>query len=321
MTTATPDRTPPAPTPHPAPTDPPETAHPRPFGIAPLAMAPTGSAPAAMRRRRPQRAGMRRRLLSAALVTGTLATLPMTSGRSDERSSQSPESVSDLLAAAHSDDVALLSVVSDLPQVELASMTVGAEEATPATAEVTSFARVGSVDLVVPSPDAALIGFHEAGRPGGERMTSLAPLEEVLTARDVSVADEVIEEQTAPVIALPTRNRAQHAMTAVDVAMPEGADVLAPVTGRVVTVSPYQLYGTYGDYRVEIEVEGSPGRRVTMIHMDGIQVEPGDRVVAGESVIAETAKLFPFSSQIDRFTAAREGAAMPHVHMEVSSRV
>lgn len=50
------------------------------------------------------------------------------------------------------------------------------------------------------------------------------------------------------------------------------------------------------------------------MHIDGVRVEPGDRVKAGVTVLAGRARKLPFRSQVDDYTAE---PSWPHVHIEV----
>ncbi|MBW3657507.1 MAG: M23 family metallopeptidase [Actinobacteria bacterium] len=181
----------------------------------------------------------------------------------------------------------------------------------------TPIARVAGIELVAPSKDTVLVGFHEAAAPGTLEMESLAPLAVALNGERTGVAPDASGDQVAPVMELPTRDRAAGPASAVDIAVPAWRDIVAPVSGTVTAVHPYTLYGEFADNRVEIEPEDQPGVRVVMIHIGEIEVRPGDEVVAGETLVARTAKQFPFSSQIDRFAEHASGEARPHVHMEV----
>ncbi len=62
-----------------------------------------------------------------------------------------------------------------------------------------------------------------------------------------------------------------------------------------------------------INPDGRPDLEVKLLHIQGVAVEAGDRVEAGD-VIAANATLFPFQSQIDRLTG---DPSWPHVHLEV----
>jgi hypothetical protein len=54
---------------------------------------------------------------------------------------------------------------------------------------------------------------------------------------------------------------------------------------------------------------------VKILHIDGVQVARGDRVVAGETVVAARPTLLPFPSQVDELATAKP--PWPHVHIEV----
>lgn len=350
------------------PDHPPVPASAAPYGIAPVAAA------VAPRRRRSRR----RRLVDAAVVTSTLATLPVAAAWSraepagterptligavsqledaeDETTlrattaalkatsqrrtaAQAPTAASPAtmtLAVTTPDamswDAATPAAASDAgtrlgaptlgPSTPAANTPAGLAEAAAvadtSADHLTPVARAAGIDLLVPSKATVLVGFHEAASPGTETFESLAPLAAEHNAKDMPVAGDAQVEQVAPVIELPTRDRASAASSAFDVAIPEGEAVHAPVSGRITAVNEYQLYGQYRDMLIEIEPAGQPGVRLVMVHVGGVQVEVGDRVTAGETVLADTAAVLPFESQIDRFTAEIDGRAHPHVHMEV----
>jgi hypothetical protein len=64
-----------------------------------------------------------------------------------------------------------------------------------------------------------------------------------------------------------------------------------------------------------ISPDGHPELEVKVLHITGLRVRPGDRVVAGKTKLAQHATRFPFSSEVDAFTAR---PAWPHVHIEVT---
>jgi murein DD-endopeptidase MepM/ murein hydrolase activator NlpD len=90
--------------------------------------------------------------------------------------------------------------------------------------------------------------------------------------------------------------------------------VRAPVTGTVVQAGSYALYCKYPDHYLVVEPDSRPGFEVKVLHFEGLQVSPGDRVEAGVTVIGAHARLLPFRSQVDDHTAAPH---WPHVHVEV----
>ncbi len=162
----------------------------------------------------------------------------------------------------------------------------------PARTEV--FAQVDGFDLHKPSDALVLAGFHQASTPG-------------------SLAMEPVGDRTR---VLPSRGRAYPRTSAVDLVLHDEEPVRAPVTGRVVTSEQYRLYNRHGDRRITIRPKGRSDLRVVVLHVEGTQVEVGDRVEGGETVIARTARRFPFRSQVDKETAPE---AWPHVHLEVKT--
>lgn len=159
---------------------------------------------------------------------------------------------------------------------------------------------VRDVELVSPSPLALLAGFHQATGGGTEPLTPA----------------EAGADDPTPVDVLASRGRGTHPTSAVDIAVPEDEPVLATVDGEVRAVSTYQLYGTTSDLIVVIVPDDAPEIEVNVLHLEDAQVEAGDRVVAGETVIASRARVLPFPSQVDGVI----GEKLPHVHIEVIAR-
>lgn len=149
------------------------------------------------------------------------------------------------------------------------------------------------LELHVPSRAPRLLGFHEAAFP---------------TALPIDPAGHPLEA------VLPSRARATGATTALDVAVQPGTPVLAPVDGTIVEVSRYSLYDRYPDTRIRMVPAANPTLLVTVLHVTGAMVQPGQTVTVGDP-IARHATKFPFASQIDRFADRT-----PHVHLEVRRR-
>lgn len=173
------------------------------------------------------------------------------------------------------------------------------------------FAGVQQVRLSLPAPEVVRIGYHEASFPNALELTPLGAVADnqnttKFTAGDPSDGPEYL--------ILSSRGRPNPATSAVDIVMPEGTPVSSVVSGEVSEVVPYLLYGRHQDTKIEIVPDGRPDLRVVMIHVDDVQVRPGDRVEAGRTVLAASANRFPFSSHIDRYA---EGTPDPHVHIEV----
>ncbi|HEV2766462.1 MAG TPA: M23 family metallopeptidase [Acidimicrobiales bacterium] len=158
----------------------------------------------------------------------------------------------------------------------------------------TPFATVGGVVLRHPSHRVERVAFHESNHDGARQL-------------------EPLSTAAAPVT-LESRHRGTGARTAVDVVSDPDAAIRAPVTGRVLRAGTYVLYCDNADDYAVIEPDERPGWEVKLLHIAGVLVRAGDRVVAGETVVAGGPTQLPFESQVDEITVA---PAWPHVHIEV----
>lgn len=166
------------------------------------------------------------------------------------------------------------------------------------------------LEILTPSAAPLLVGFHEASTP---HAIELEPAGRLLVDRNPR-ARRPPDEPGGPVYAvLPSRGRGFPSTSSIDVAVPDGEPVLAPVSGTVVWIEPYRLYGRHDDVRIEIVADAAPELRIVLIHLEDVRVAVGDRVLAGQSVLAGSGRRFPFRSQIDEEVRR----AVAHVHLEV----
>lgn len=159
----------------------------------------------------------------------------------------------------------------------------------------TPFATVGGVTLVHPSARVERVGFHQSNHEGARQL-------EILTT---AVEPAVMEG----------RGRLSGSATAADVVADPAVEIRSPVTGTVKRAGTYVLYCRYSDDFAVIEPDAHPGWEVKILHIDGVRVGEGARVVAGETVIADGPTPLPFGSQVDDLTLA--ATAWPHAHIEV----
>jgi hypothetical protein len=159
----------------------------------------------------------------------------------------------------------------------------------------TPFASVGAVVLLHPSSPVEHVGFHQSNNDGARPLT-------------------VVPTAVAPVT-LEDRERDTDARTAADVVVDPDREIRSPVTGRVKRSGGYILYCKYRDDYVVVEPDSHPGWEVKVLHIDGVSVRAGDRVVAGTTVIAPGPAHLPFESQVDEVRTA--DPPWPHVHVEV----
>lgn len=153
----------------------------------------------------------------------------------------------------------------------------------------------GAVTLHHPASRVERVGFHEANHDGARQM-------------------EALPGAAAP-LTLEGRNRGTGSQTAADVVVDPEAEIRSPVSGRVLRGGGYILYCRISDDYVVIEPDERRGWEVKILHIDGLRVRPGDRVTAGQTVLAPRATQLPFESQVDEFRTAEP--AWPHVHIEV----
>lgn len=159
-----------------------------------------------------------------------------------------------------------------------------------------AFASVGDVVLEARPADVRIVGFHEASFPD---------------ALELDPAEDGWEEMTV----LPSRARPTPPTSAVDVMLDPDAAPVSPVDGEVVEVREYDLYGDVSDMQVEITPEADPSRTVVVLHVEGVAVDEGEEVAAGQTALGQAARTLPFESQVDRFVDEPAG----HLHIEVKN--
>ena len=176
-------------------------------------------------------------------------------------------------------------------------------------------ARYGGLELRMPSISAIAAGFHEAATSNALPMRPHGQLLRNLNATRYEAPADVLGGITYLVMS--SRERAAPATSALDVLMRDDDPVLSPVDGVVADVREVLIEQQHPDLRVELHPDDDDALRVVIVHVDGVRVAPGDRVEAGTTVLASTARRFAFLSQIDNLTYPQ---LWPHVHLEVQPR-
>lgn len=171
--------------------------------------------------------------------------------------------------------------------------------------------RVGDLLLHLPAAQAVLVSYHEAAYAEAFPISPVGRLTD--NGNPTRFADPGADDDGGDYQIQVSRGRANGATSAVDVVLADDEPVLAPVTGTVVDVRPYQLYGTYDDVRLELRPDDAPDKAVVLIHVRDVAVKVGDRVAVGD-LLAGGARAFPFDAVVDRATAPERYG---HVHVEV----
>ena len=171
---------------------------------------------------------------------------------------------------------------------------------------------LSGLDVHLPTADPVVVGFHEAASSSAR---SLRPVGQLAGDENTTRTDLPPDASDGlPYLVLSSRGRVAGPTSAVDVVMRDDDPVLASVTGTVVDVRGYLLYGAHRDVRIEIVPDARPDLRVVVIHVSDATVSVGDTVVGGVTPLASSVRRFPFASQIDRET---EPERFGHVHLEV----
>jgi hypothetical protein len=171
-----------------------------------------------------------------------------------------------------------------------------------------AFAVVRGLRLMLPHPYPGPVAFHEASKPQALRLYPVGHLVQNNNPGFIPGPNRIGPSYWV----LSSRGRGRPATSAVDVVVPNGALITAPVSGRVAEVRQYPLYGRILDWRVAIEPAGYPGLQVVLIHLLRPRVAVGDRVIAGTTPLAAV-RLLGFTSQVDDVTHQH----LPHTHIEV----
>ncbi|HYH28081.1 MAG TPA: hypothetical protein VEA19_04785 [Actinomycetota bacterium] len=171
------------------------------------------------------------------------------------------------------------------------------------------FATADGVEVRLVSAETIAVAFHEASR---KRAMAMTPHGVCVVCRNRGkFRPPPGGSRELPYLVLDSRGRRFAATSAVDLVLPEGSVVRAPVSGVVTGYKRYRLYDRYPDARVAIRPDGHPDREVVMIHLAGVRLQRGQRVEASVTEIGSVRR-FPFESHVERYAGRH-----PHVHLEV----
>lgn len=203
-----------------------------------------------------------------------------------------------------------------------------AKAATPTPDPTPCFARYGSLKLHLPVAAASVtaLAFHQASYTDALHLVSLVPdADMTLAARLKAVpplkngAHELDggggDVWRGQALRLWRSNRYGKPDTAVDCGADAGTVVLAPVSGTVVLIKPYLLYGKYPDYEIHIRPTGCPDIEAVLIHVTDLSIAKGDAVVGGVTPIAHVRRFSNrMSLQLGEYT--KNGG--DHVHVQLN---
>jgi hypothetical protein len=170
-----------------------------------------------------------------------------------------------------------------------------------------AFARAAGVVLRVPAASWLGITYHESLFGSA---AALRPIGHLLQ-NDSGSFDPPPNTVGPGYIVMESRDRGTPATSSSDDVFERTEPVLAPVTGRVIRVTRYDLYCEWNDVRVAIRPAEAPERTIQIFHVADPRVEQGDHVLVSHTVIGR-ARLFPFRSETQDY-----GLSARHVHLEI----
>jgi hypothetical protein len=184
-------------------------------------------------------------------------------------------------------------------------------------------------DLVIHSPISANhiteIEFHQASYDTALQLTSLVTIVDAQAVADkqgtthIPVEDQPFGDEPLIAEAVSTwrLDSVGPEMSSVDVGALTGTEVYAPVSGTIVKIKTYSLFGLIDDYEVHIQSPEHPELDIVMLHIEDLSVQVGDRVYGGCTRIATVRDIGSvIDNNLSNFTAS--GDPGNHCHVQVN---
>ena len=187
------------------------------------------------------------------------------------------------------------------------------------------FAEYRSLQLRLPVAIASLdeVGFHQASYTYALHMTTTLPDASLSAAKDKRGTGRVLSKQPTGAGAFLIgkvlrmwRARPGRPDSAADVGAAAGSDVFAPVSGLVIKIKPYKLYGKYDDFEIHIRPDGWNEIDCVMIHVTDLTVAVGTHVQGGVTHLARVRKL---SDRIHDQLGDYSTGTGDHVHIQLNN--
>ena len=186
-------------------------------------------------------------------------------------------------------------------------------------------AQYSDVDLRSPIAPADLTGvlFHQASLKYGLVMTTELPdadMERIAATRSPRVNRDQLEGEWLDAEAMHLWRAADTTDmdTSIDVGALPGTIVRSPVTGTVVLLKDYKLYGEVDDIEIHIQPDGHPDLDVVLIHTTDPLVKAGDRVQAGVTEISHVRDIAKDLTDVQLAFYTPDGDAGNHTHVQVN---
>jgi hypothetical protein len=177
-----------------------------------------------------------------------------------------------------------------------------------------TFARLGDRNLLLPvaSADATIIAYQAVS---DDRATPITPIGERANAnalvrffRGIFASEPLVRYY---VLDGPYGSET----TSVLVGAPVGSPVMAPISGAVVAVKEYMLYGKYPDVQIDLRPEQMSGATLSLLFIQDPVVSIGDIVTAGKTQLGNV-RACPEDLGANLAVYTHEAGA--HVYMQVT---
>lgn len=209
---------------------------------------------------------------------------------------------------------------------------VVATSTAPAASDPTpAFASFRDVRLLMPVPAAAatVIAFHQSSFSDSYAMK---PLVAIRSTADAKAAADAERAGGPPVKVSGATSDADGVWTgtavevwrsnvngkmdsALDCGAPPGTPVFAPLSGTVMRVRAYKLYGRYSDFEIQVRPDAFNDVDLFILHVTGPQVAEGAHVIAGVTQIASVRNLASKISGLQLRSYTTEGGNHTHVQL------
>lgn len=169
---------------------------------------------------------------------------------------------------------------------------------TPAGDQIV-IAHAGDVPIVLPVPGEATtaIAFHPVGTP---EAVAFSPQGECVSGGGIGrrLADIFETGGGVQYYLIEGEGGDASAGTAgLSVGAAPGSSIVSPVDGVVTAVKEYDLLGRHRDVQVDIRLASDPTLLLVLTHVADVRVEPGEQVVAGETLVGEVRA---FAQELDQ---------------------
>ena len=178
------------------------------------------------------------------------------------------------------------------------------------------FARLADNNLVLPmaAQYATIIAYHPLS---DERAVSLSPIGAQVNGGAVARTLQRLFSGRAPIryYLMSSAGRVVAQMAAVDIGAPAGTPVCTPVSGQVIGVKSYRLYGKYDDVQVDIRPKGTSDVIISLLFIEDPVVQIGQTVEAGKTQIG---KVRAAQGDLGERLAEYTHDTGSHVHLQAS---